>query len=219
VSGRGLAAALATLALAAVSCGIPLDEQPEVIAVGDLPSTLQPPEATSSTTTTTLPPQLTEDVTIYLVDPADGNPTLVAVTRQVPIVDGGIELERLALEQLLAGPTSEEQLEDNLTTLVVPSGDAPIEVLDLRRPAEEQLSVVLSESPAIEGGERVTSFAQMVFTLTEFPGVESVRFLVRDETGEDDFIVVKTDTEEGDVTRAVGRADYTSLQPASATDV
>lgn len=203
------------LALAAGACGIPLDDQPEVIAAGDLPSTLQPPEATSSTTTTTLPPQLTEDVTIYLVDPADGDPILVAVTRQVPIIDGAVDVERLALEQLLAGPTSEEQLEDNLTTLVVPSGDAPIEVLDMRRPAEDQLSVVLSESPAIEGGERVTSFAQMVFTLTEFQGVELVRFLVRDEAGADDFIVVKTDTEEGDVTRAVGRADYASLEPST----
>lgn len=213
---RLIAVVVSVSALFAGGCGIPLDDRPEVIAGGDLPSTLQPPEATSSTTTTTLPPQLTEDVTIYLVDPADGDPALVPVTRQVPIVDGGVELERLALEQLLAGPTSEEQLEDNLTTLVVPSGDDPIEVLDVRRPAEGQLSVVLSEPPALEGGERVTSFAQMVFTLTEFPGVDLVRFLVRDEEGADDFIVVKTDTEEGDVTRAVGRLDYTSLLPTGA---
>lgn len=215
---RRILAILAICAVGAGACGIPLDERPEIIAGGDLPSTLQPPEATSSTTTTTLPPQLTEDVTIYLVDPADGDPALVPVTRQVPIVDGGVELERLALEQLLAGPTSEEQLENNLTTLVVPSGDDPIEVLDVRRPVEGQLSVVLSEPPALEGGERVTSFAQMVFTLTEFAGVDLVRFLVRDEAGADDFIVVKTDTEEGDVTRAVGRLDYASLRPGSASD-
>jgi len=116
--------------LAIAGCGIPLDSEPEVIATDDLPPTLQPPDATT-TTTTSIPAQLTEDVTIYLVDPGEGEPDLVAVTRRIAVVDGGVDIERLTLEQLLLGPTSEEQVENNLSTLLVPSGDDPIAVVEL----------------------------------------------------------------------------------------
>lgn len=201
------------LSIVSTSCGIPLTEDPEVIASEDLPVVLQPPEATSSTTSTTLPPQLSETVLVYLVDPADGDNVLASVTRQV-VVGSGLSIEGLALQELLAGPTEDEQLESNLTTLVVSEGENPIQILETRRPEEGQLVVVLSESPAITGADRVTAFGQMVFTLTEFADVDQVRFLIRTEDGQDDFIPVKTDTEEGDVTRPVGRDDYSSLTPA-----
>lgn len=191
-------------------CGIPLDSEPELIASEELPQSLQP----GTSTTTTLPPQLTEEVIIYLLDPGEGEASLVPVTRQVPVVnEGESEIELLILEQLLLGPTSEEQLEDNLTTAVVSSGDEPIEVLSLRRPVEGQIVVVLSEPPAIEGSDRVVSFGQLVFTLTELNTVDRVRFLVIDETGQERDMSVKTDTEEGDVQRPVGRDDYSSLSP------
>ncbi len=191
-------------------CGIPLDSEPQVIASESLPQTLQP----GSSTTTTLPSQLTEDVTIYLVNPGGGVASLVPVTRQVPVVrEGGKSIEVIILEQLLLGPTSEEQLEDNLTTSVVSSGDDPIEVLDLRRPVDGQIVVVLSEAPALEGSDRVVSFGQLVYTLTEINTVDRVRFLVVDDAGEEQDIAVKTDTEEGDVRRPVGRSDYLTLSP------
>ncbi|MFT7476228.1 MAG: spore germination protein GerM [Verrucomicrobiales bacterium] len=198
---------LLVLGLLASSCGIPLDDEPEVIAREELPLSLQP----GTSTTTTLPDQLTEDVTIFLVDPGEGEARLVPVVRQILSVDSGSDIERLILEQLLEGPTTEEQLEDNLTTAVVPSGDDPIAVLSLRRPAENQLVVVLSEAPTIEGSDRTVAFGQLVFTLTELNTVDRVRFAVRDENGNDEDISVKTDTEEGDVRRPVGREDYQSL--------
>ena len=208
VVARRVLATVAALAIALASCGIPLDEEPQIIARGELPQSLQP----GTSTTTTLADRLTEDVTIYLVDPGDGEVArLVSVTRQVPVVDSGAEVERAILEQLLAGPTSEEQLDNNLTTAIVPAGDAPISVLSLRRPAEDQLVVVLSETPAIEGSDRTVAFAQLVFTLTELNTVDQVRFAVRDENGVDEDISVSTDTEEGDVRRAVGRADFPSF--------
>ncbi len=204
---------LCALVIASVTlfgCGIPLDSEPEVIASESLPQTLQP----GSSTTTTLPSQLTEEVTIYLVDPGDGEASLIPAVRQVPVVnEGGQEIEVLILEQLLLGPTSEEQLEDNLTTSVVSSGDDPIEVLDLRRPVEGQIVVVLSEAPAIEGSDQVVSFGQLVYTLTELNTVDRVRFLVVNDAGEEEDISVKTDTDEGDVRRPVGRDDYLSLSP------
>lgn len=201
-----------TIALSVMSagCGIPLDNEPEVIAAEALPQSLQP----GSSTTTTLPSLLTQDVTIYLINPGDGEASLVPVARQVPVVsEGDQQIEVLILEQLLLGPTSEEQLEDNLTTAVVSSGDDPIEVLDLRRPVEGQIVVVLSEAPALEGSDQVVSFAQLVYTLTEINTVDRVRFLVINEAGEEQDISVKTDTEEGDVRRPVGRDDYMSLSP------
>ena len=193
----------------AAACGIPLDDSPELIANDDLPQALQPAE---TSTTTTIPDRLAEELVIFLVSPGDGTVNLMPVTRQVPdVVD--IDLERAAVEQLVAGPSAEEQLEDNLTTFVVPSGDAPIQVLDVRRPDENQLVVVLSEPPTLEGSDRTTAFAQLVFTITENNTQSSVRFMVRSAEGVDDFIAVKTDTEEGDVTRPVNRDDFTSLAP------
>ena len=204
---RAVAAAVVT-ALVLVSCGIPLDDEPIIIANDELPSSLQ----TGSSTTTTLPDRLSEEVTIYLVDPGDGEARLVPVVRQVPVVEGGTEIAQVILEQLLAGPTSEEQLEANVTSAIISSNDTPISVLSLERPVENQLVVVLSERPAIEGSDRTVAFAQLVFTLTELSNVDQVRFAVRSEGGNDEDISVSTDTEDGDVRRAVDRTDFPSFR-------
>lgn len=201
-------ASVIALGLLAASCGIPLDDEPVVIANDELPQVLQ----TGSSTTTTLPDLLSEAVTIYLLDPGDGEAQLARVERQVPVVDAGTEIAGVILEQLLAGPTSEEQLEANLTSAIVASDEAPISVVSLERPVEDQLVVVLSEAPAIEGSDRTAAFAQLVFTLTELSNVDQVRFAVRDENGSDEDISVSTGSEEGDVRRAVDRTDFPSFQ-------
>lgn len=212
--GNRLFAIFVALGMLAAACGIPVDSEPELISNDQLPEALQP----GTSTTTTIPAQqLTEDVTIFLIDPGDGEPALRPVIREVPVVESGAELELLIFNQLLVGPTSEEQLEGNLTTLIVPTGDEPISILAFDRDVEDQLSVVLSETPAIEGEDRTAAFAQMVFTITEIDGVDDVRFLVRNEDGVDEDIPVKTDTEEGDVTRPVSRSDYSTLRPVSFT--
>lgn len=205
-----LITALAALSLLLAACGIPLDSEPQVIASDDLPQALQP----GSSTTTTIPNRLSEDVTIFLVDPRDGDAILVPVTRQVPAVEGGAEVSVVILEQLLAGPTSEEQLEDNLTSSLVPAGDSPLSVVSLERPVENQLVVVLSETPTIEGSDRTVGFAQLVFTLTELNTVEQVRFAVQGENGVAEDISVSTATEEGDVRRAVDRSDFPTIRVA-----
>lgn len=194
--------------LLVISCGIPLDDEPIVIANDELPQVLQ----TGSSTTTTLPDLLSEAVTIYLLDPGDGEAQLARVERQVPVVDAGTEIAGVILEQLLAGPTSEEQLEANLTSAIVASDETPISVVSLERPVEDQLVVVLSEAPAIEGSDRTAAFAQLVFTLTELSNVDQVRFAVRDENGSDEDISVSTGSEEGDVRRAVDRTDFPAFQ-------
>lgn len=193
------------LCLIAVSCGVPLDDAPVTIASDDLPNALRP----STTSTTTLRPGLgTETVSIYLVDPAEGESRLVAVDREVSA--DAPSIAQATLEQLLAGPTSDEQLEANLTSRVI-AGEEPIDVLAVA--GEGLVSIVLSAIPTIEGGEATTAFAQMVFTLTEFDGIDSVSFFVRDESGTDQPVAVSTDTEEGEVQRAVSRLDYVSVAP------
>lgn len=201
---------LLALTLIIVGCGVPLDDEPQIVASDSLPEVLQP----GTSTTTTVPERLADDVVIYLVDPGDGEPSLEPVERQVPSADAAERLEEIVLEQLIIGPTSEEQLDLNLTTAVVSSEDAPLEVLSVEEPADQQIVVVLSAPPAIEGSDRLVTFAQFVFTLTELDTVSSVRFAVRNEAGEDEDISVRTDTEEGDVRRAVDRDDYLSLFPA-----
>ncbi len=201
---------LLTIGVFIASCGIPLDDAPEIVASESLPEVLQP----GTSTTTTVPDRLAEDIVIYLVNPGDGEPSLEPVERQIPSVDAADGREEAVLEQLIVGPTSEEQLELNLTTAVVSSEDAPLEVLEVDQPADQQIVVVLSAPPAIEGSDRLVTFAQLVFTLTELDTVSSVRFAVRNEAGENEDISVRTDTEEGDVRRAVDRSDYLSLFPA-----
>lgn len=198
-------------ALVTASCGIALDSEPEIIATDQLPPVLQPG---TSTTSTTVPENLADDVVIYLVNPGDGQPSLQPVERQVPSVDDAAGLEEVVLETLLLGPTTEEQLDLNLTTAVVSSEDAPLEVLEIARPADQQIVVILSAPPAIEGSDRLVTFAQLVFTLTELDSVSQVRFAVRNEEGVAEDIAVRTDTEEGDVRRAVDRGDYLTLSPS-----
>ena len=64
-----------------------------------------------------------------------------------------------------------------------------------------------------QGSDRLVTFAQLVYTLTELDTVSQVRFAVRNEEGVDEDIAVRTDTEEGDVRRAVDRNDYLTLFP------
>ncbi len=203
-------AVLVLSAVVATACGIALDDEPEIIASEQLPPVLQP----GTSTTSTVPVQLAEDVVIYLVDPGDGQPRLQPVDRQVAAVGSAEGLEEAVLEALLLGPTTEEQLDLNLTTAVVSSEDTALEVLSIDRPADQQIVVVLSAPPAIGGADRLITFGQLVFTLTELDTVSQVRFAVRNEEGVDEDIAVRTDTEEGDVRRAVDRSDYLSLFPA-----
>ena len=125
---------LFVLALIVAGCGVPLDDEAEVIASEQLPEVLQP--GSSNTTPTTIPDRLAEEVVIYLVDPGDGEPSLEPVSRQVASVEANDGLEASVLDLLILGPTSEEQLDLNLTTAVVSSEDVPLEVITVELPAD-----------------------------------------------------------------------------------
>jgi hypothetical protein len=200
-------AVLSALLLLVGACGIPLDAEPEVIAADDLPAGLRP---TTSTTSTTVLESIAEEITIYLVRPTeDGTNLLEPVVRQIAAVES-TDFAAAALRQVFAGPTAEER-EELITLTVGATPDQAIQVVETRRPADGRLVVVLSELPEIEGGERVTAFAQMVYTVTAFESVDEVRFQVTNDAGEPEFVTVSTD--DGDVNAFVGPDDYLSLAP------
>jgi hypothetical protein len=105
-----------------------------------------------------------------------------------------------ALDALLAGPTRAEVV-DGLRTALSPQSLTP----DRPTSADPVVTVAVSrEFTEVAGGNQLLATAQVVFTVTEFPGVESVRV-----TAEGSPVEVPTD--DGLSAEPVGRADYASV--------
>lgn len=182
---RRLAALLLGLLLTSCSNGL------RVLPAEELPPDLYAATPSPAADPTSAP------VHIYLV----GDGRLVRVQRMdVGTGDGPLDA---AVRSLLQGPDPHE-VANGLAT-AIPSGvgmqasvDGPVATLNLTGEFEigaEQKVVALR-------------LAQVVFTATEIPGVERVRFLIDGEPVE----VVGTD---GEVRRrTVGRGDYASLEPS-----
>lgn len=162
--GRGrLCAALVSAALVlAAGCGIATDDAPRELPEADVPFGLLAPEST--TTTMALPARHTVSVRVFLV--GAGN-RLVAVVHEVPAPPG---LSR-ALTALLDGPTEAESA-GGLRSAI----SDQTRVLDVaveRRVATIDLGGGFT---AIGGQEQILALAQFVFTATEQPAVDAVRF-------------------------------------------
>jgi spore germination protein GerM len=115
----------------------------------------------------------------------DGPTPLVPVNRDV---DGTVAVARAAMDQLLAGPTDDERAHDLRVGTIgtqIPE-DTRLLGLDV---ADGIATVDLSgqfASGDITGDEVeswATRLAQVTYTLTQFPTVESVRFLVDGKPG------------------------------------
>ena len=175
----------AVLALAAVAaltgCGVGAQPGPEPVSIPQ-PST---PEA--GATGAPDGPR----VTVWFVRGA----RLEAAERPVerPTVD-------TALAALVAGPTRGEVV-DGLRTALSPQSLAP----DRPTSADPVVTVEASrEFTEVAGGNQLLATPQVVFTVTEFPGVESIRI-----TAEGSPVEVPTD--DGLSAEPVGRADYASV--------
>lgn len=161
MTGRRVAV-LAVLAVLA-GCGVPTGGEPSTIAPTDVPYGLAEP---SPAPTSTAPPEATADVfRVHWVTAAD---TLVPRAREV---SGASRRERLAslLEQLAAGPTSDER-DEQLSTALPP--EVRLGVTDLDGGTATIDLDELAEAPAGVSGRRAV--AQIVLTATSVPGVESV---------------------------------------------
>jgi spore germination protein GerM len=137
----------------------------------DSPSVTAGPTPTATTTGTTI-----VRAYFFLEDPAGGDPKLVAVLREVPKTKA---VATAAMNGLLAGPTQKEATAGPDVTTAIPAG---VKLLGLK--VEDRVATVdLSKEFESGGGTAsvVGRLAQVVYTLTQFSNVESVRFLLDGE--------------------------------------
>jgi spore germination protein GerM len=143
-----------------VGCGIAPTASPTTVAPRSVPYGLLAPP-----TTTTTPAEPSDNVTIYLM----GESRLVTVNRAV-VAPASIAR---ALAALGRGPTTEEVAEglDSPISTVTP--------ITFRSLNGSTATVGLPASFAQLGGqEEIVAAAQLVFTVTAFPGVEKVSVLI-----------------------------------------
>lgn len=192
VTGRRWAAVvraallLALLLWSLLACG--LAEQDGVERVPD--TSVLPPPATAR------PPAGWQDLSVYFV----AGSRLEAVTR--PTADGR---PQVAVDQLLAGPSSREVLAGLRTAL------SPQDLLVLAGPDGSGTAAVAvsREFTGITGGNQLLAVAQVVWTVTQFPEFDRVCFLL-------DGDVVQVPTDQGLTDGPVDRDDYGSIAPAQA---
>ncbi|GIU83274.1 MAG: hypothetical protein KatS3mg008_0049 [Acidimicrobiales bacterium] len=148
-------------ALVASACGIPADEKPRAIAAEDLP-----PGLASRPTTTTTPPVDSVVRTIYFVrETTEGDPRLAPTPKRVRLP---ADIPQV-LDTLFSGPDTREvssRIPDELRLLDF-SLDAASGTLTLN---------LSSELGTVTGTGQTLAFAQIVWTVTEFPDVRAVRF-------------------------------------------
>jgi germination protein M len=169
--------------------------------VSPSPSPLEPGSSPSPTATPDAAPT-TVRVYFFLPDPITGEPGLVPVLRQIPATRA---VGSAAMEALLAGPSDREQAGRPALVTVIPAGT---QLLGLR--IESGVAIVNLSREYESGGGSLSIFgrlAQVVYTLTQFPTVDSVRF-------ELDGKPVTVFSGEGVILdRAATRADFRENRP------
>jgi spore germination protein GerM len=196
--GRGLTAVVVALLAALGACGVAENDEPHVIAADEVPPGLL--EASPSTSTSVASPTV-QAVTVYYVIQQGEVVRLQGVTREVERADRA----RDRLAALLAPPTAEEA-RVGITSSIPPD----TELLETQlNAAGDELTIDLSRSLFdIQGQGLRNAFAQLVWTATELPGVERVRFRADGEE-------FRAPDEEGvEQPGAVSRSDYITLAPA-----
>lgn len=151
-----MAAVVAVSAVLLTACGVGTDASPHLVPKATVPYGLL---NESTPTTTAAPPS--QYVTVYF----DGPQRLVAVSRPV-LVPVSV---RSAVAALVQGPTSVEAAEGLESPI---STAAPIQLSHL---ATSTVTVsVASTFTNLSGREQTIAVAQLVFTMTAFPGVDEV---------------------------------------------
>jgi germination protein M len=107
----------------------------------------------------------------YLADRAGGEPGLVPVLREVPATKA---VGSAALRALLAGPTAKERSSRPAISTTIPQG---VQLLGLSI-KDRVATVNLSREFESGGGSAsiIGRLAQVVYTVTQFPTVDAVRF-------------------------------------------
>ncbi len=178
-----------TLGVLAAGCSVGAQDSPQLISKSNVPFGLL------KTTPSTTPPSVaTVGVTIFLVL----GQHLVTVNRAVPVA-GTLQA---ALKALGRGTTSAEaaaNLESPISTatpLTLKAVSGSTAVVD-----------VPSSFSALSGKDQILGAAQLVYTLTQFPGIDQVTVRVGGQ-------VAQVPTATGRIhTGPLDRADYANLAP------
>lgn len=165
-SARATAAALAAALLAA--CGVSADEGPRDIPQAQVPTT-------TSTTTPPVPDEGTAEVDLWFTQFSDRDERdmLWSVGAEVPVDESGRPTPGVMLEALFQGVPADAAADGVRTR--IPSETA----LATSPPEQDGTELTIDLDTGIEGlpgeGSRL-AFGQMVCTVTELDGVDSVRF-------------------------------------------
>jgi len=202
VRPRRLWPLVATLVLlGATGCGLSENSEPQAIPPENLPIGLLDPNPSSSTT---LPESgATTTITVYFLT-RDGDTTVLApVEREVKTVDAAMPGARIAA--LFAQPTADEQ--DLGFTTSVPADTTLLRAPPQANEGDDLIIDVSSELFSVQGQDLANAFAQIVWTVSEIPGVRGVHFL------RDGVDIAALDAEGTEQEGAVTMADYRSLAP------
>lgn len=180
-------------------CTVATDSEPRAIDRDAVPGNLL---ETTTTTSTTTPEGTTVPVCFYLLSEGDGT-TLVGVTRPLPVDTLAADKTSVLTELLSLAPNPDDPAEDGLSS-AIPEGST----LKDTAPGVDNQTLTVDLGPELttqSGGTQLrNAFAQIVYTATEDPAIQQVRFLV-DGVPTQPFI---RDGVQTDIDRAVSRADY-----------
>lgn len=176
-------------------CGVPTDSAPRALPAGVVSADLLAVDPV--TTTSTVPVGTSTRVRIYLVGGAGAAERLVPVERPV---QSPATAERV-LSALVSGPNREESARG------LRSAIRPGTIVNSAR-VESNIAIVdLVNSAVAASADLILALAQMVYSATELPGVNAVRFTLDGERAE-------VPTGNGiQSTAPVGRASYAAYAP------
>jgi spore germination protein GerM len=135
------------------------------------PSATPPPTARPTTRPTATPAGTTIVRAYFVLGSATGNEGLVPVLREVPTTKA---VATAAVRELLAGPSSVERAASPAISSAIPAGTTLLGITI----ADGVATVDLSREFESGGGTEsmLSRLAQVVYTLTQFPTVQGVRF-------------------------------------------
>jgi hypothetical protein len=197
--GFGGLAVLGALALA-TSCGVREDDSPRALAPDSLPA-----ELSEATPASTIPGDSTSFQRVFMVETGPGGEdALLSLLLPIERPANEEERRRAVIEALVSNRPGEDDLYFN----AIP---ATTGVLDVRLVEDNVLEINLSQLDVASGNLKL-AIAQMVFTATELPGVDGVRFLLNREER-----AVPLEVGESEVGQVVTRDDFPLLNPTRTT--
>lgn len=193
----------AVVAMLLASCGLSTDDSPEAITGSSVESS-----ASTAPSTLVLPGEDAEEISVWFLltsDAGTGETNLTEMPRQVtrPATAEG------HLEALLSQPPNDSERELGLWSALPPDAALAsrprqrghVLVVDMPEGVYDELHGIIAQN----------AFAQIVYTATEFDGVESVRF------ERDGSLFEAVDGEGQASADPLGRDDFDELDQSSTT--